>query len=379
MTRNIYDDYGHGSAKTRKSFFMKMVDIVLLVGTIIVAVMAILTFATPYVNPARAWFFPVLGLVAPATYLAALLLMLYWIIRWKWIPASVMMLFVVMGLFKLSLFWHFDFRKDYGSETFGRGTLKMITYNICDFYSPVYNETMTDSVALFIREQNPDIFCLQEFNPWRASQSKEFNALLETYDYATLGLTRAENNMPRAEQAIFSRHKILRSGVVLTPQSSVWADILVGDDTIRVFNNHLHSTNIKKEDNDFLTGRRLILDHEREDKIKSIISRFRATSVLRSGQVDSIAMDIDKVRTRKIVCGDFNDTPMSYAYRVMSEGLQDAFSEQGSGYSHTYHKFLEMLRIDYVLSSPGLEVLSYDVAYVPYSDHYPVIVRLRKN
>ncbi len=379
MTTNIYDDYGHDNVKKKKSFFMRVFDTVMLLVTIVAAVMAVLTFITPYVNPARAWIFPVLGLVAPATYMGVLLLMLYWIIRWRWVPASVMMFFVVLGLFKLSLFWHFDFQKDYGEEKYGRGTLKFITYNICDFHSPVYEKVVTDSVARFIKEQKPDILCLQEFNVWRANGSEEFKSLLETYDYATLGEVRNEMNLPSAAQAIFSRHKILRSGVVLTPLSSVWADILVGEDTVRVFNNHLHSTNIKKEDNDFLTGRSLILDHGREDKIKSIISRFRSTSVLRSGQVDSIAMDIDKVHTRKIVCGDFNDTPMSYAYRVMSDGLTDAFAEQGSGYSHTYNKFLELLRIDYVLSSPGFEVLSYEVPYVPYSDHYPVIVRLKKN
>ena len=122
-----------------------------------------------------------------------------------------------------------------------------------------------------------------------------------------------------------------------------------------------------------------------------------------------------------IVCGDFNDTPISYTYRTMSRDLNDAFRKVGRGYSHTYRGFFNMLRIDYVLCSDEFAPLSYEVIdswglvrakrwardtvtyvlrkfghqmplkgenvdmpdsmqvdnRVLYSDHYPVFVRLR--
>mgnify|MGYP000783241517 FL=1 len=87
---------------------------------------------------------------------------------------------------------------------------------------------------------------------------------------------------------------------------------------------------------------------------------------------------VGATRTRRIVCGDFNDTPMSYVYRTMARGLRDAFRECGSGYSHTFRGFYNTLRIDYVLSG-GFEPLSYEVLPVDYSDHHPVVVRLRKS
>ncbi len=108
------------------------------------------------------------------------------------------------------------------------------------------------------------------------------------------------------------------------------------------------------------------------------MTRLRENSVLRAAQVDSIAQVVGATRTRRIVCGDFNDTPMSYVYRTMARGLRDAFRECGSGYSHTFRGFYNMLRIDYVLSS-GFEPLSYEVLPVDYSDHHPVVVRLRKS
>ena len=79
------------------------------------------------------------------------------------------------------------------------------------------------------------------------------------------------------------------------------------------------------------------------------------------------------------MCGDFNDTPLSYTYRLMSRGLQDAFREKGRGFSHTYRGFYNTVRIDYVLVSDDFEVLSYEVPSVEFSDHHPVFVRLKYN
>ena len=80
----------------------------------------------------------------------------------------------------------------------------------------------------------------------------------------------------------------------------------------------------------------------REDKLRSMAGRFRENSVLRAAQVDSIAVVVEAWRSRCIVCGDFNDTPMSYVYRTMAKGLNDAFSQCGSGYSHTFRGFFNM-------------------------------------
>lgn len=68
-------------------------------------VTTVLTYCVPYVDPARIWFFPVLGLAAPGIYVASVVLMLYWVIRWRKVRALVMLAVVVAGLFKVSLFW----------------------------------------------------------------------------------------------------------------------------------------------------------------------------------------------------------------------------------------------------------------------------------
>ena len=174
-----------------------------------------------------------------------------------------------------------------------------------------------------------------------------------------------------------SKFRILRSGTILTPSSAVWVDLLVDNDTVRVFNNHLRSTAINASDSEYITDHRFLSDTAREVKIRSIVGRLRENSVLRAAQVDSIARVVEATHTRRIVCGDFNDTPISYVYRTMARGLRDAFSVCGSGYSHTFRGFYNTLRIDYVLCD-GFDPRSYATLPVEYSDHYPVVVDLKK-
>ncbi|WP_417014997.1 endonuclease/exonuclease/phosphatase family protein [Alistipes sp.] len=380
MAAEYYNGYGERrSEKRRRSWIVWLLDAVMTLLSAVVAVVLVLTYLVPYVNPSRVWFFPALGLAAPITYVAGVVLMLYWIIRWRWLRAGVMILIVVIGFFKVSLFWRPDIRRTYedDSQNPDRGTFKVMTYNVRSFYGENGHSSVEDVLRL-IEEQDPDIICLQEFNARLAARSEEFSLLEEKYESAGFGRTAAPDSVYEAPLAVLSKFRILRSGTVLTPASSVWADLMVGDDTVRVFNNHLRSTAINAADNDYITEHRFLSDTARETKIRSIVGRLRENSVLRAAQVDSIARVIDATRTRRIVCGDFNDTPMSYVYRTMARGLRDAFRTCGSGYSHTYRGFFNTLRIDYVLSG-GLDPVTYETLMVDYSDHHPVVVRLKKS
>ena len=79
-----------------------------------------------------------------------------------------------------------------------------------------------------------------------------------------------------------------------------------------------------------------------------------------------------------ILCGDFNDTPMSYVYSQLKEELVDAFEQGGSGYGYTFRPMHGTLRIDYILHSPELETESYKVdEEVKLSDHLPVTARIK--
>ena len=379
MSGEFYkNDYGsRRGEKPHRSLLMWLLDLVMTLLIVVVGAAMAVTYFVPYVNPG-VWFFPLLGLAAPAIYVATVILALYWVIRWRLLRAGTMLALVVIGLFKVSLFYKPEFRRSYGEESYDRRAFKVMTYNVRSFFGESGASNVDDIVRL-IGEYDPDIVCMQEFNARLAEKSDDFALLDEKYESAAFNRTQAPDSLYGASLFILSKYRILRSGIVLTPNTSVWADLLIGDDTVRVFNNHLRSTAIKAADNEYITNRDFISDTAREVKIRSIVSRLRENSILRAAQVDSIADVIADARARCIVCGDFNDTPMSYVYRTMAGGLNDAFSKSGSGYSHTFRGFFNTLRIDYVLCSDSFDPVSYEVPQVEYSDHLPVVVRLQKN
>lgn len=351
---------------------LTVVDVATACVTAVVSLLLLLTLLSPYVNPSRTWLFPILGLVAPAVFLVAGVLLLYWVVRWRWLWASMLLVPVVISLFDVSLFVKIDFKKEYGEPTFKRGHIKVVTYNVRNFYGED-KQSSVDKIALLLREKAPDIVCLQEFNTGEPVR-KKFDGLMtgynSTHHYSSL--------------VVYTKYPIIHSGTLFSHSrdtleiNSMWVDVLVGADTVRVFNNHLHSTSINSDDDDFITTRRFLSDTARDEKIRSIISRFHHNSELRAVQVDTISRHIAESPYLKIVCGDFNDTPMSYAYRKMSHKLSDTFREKGSGFIHTYRGFLNTLRIDYILCSREFETLSYEVEdKVEFSDHHPVIARIK--
>ncbi|MEG2613701.1 MAG: endonuclease/exonuclease/phosphatase family protein, partial [Alistipes sp.] len=366
--------------KSRCSLFGRLFDGVMFVLSVCTMIAVVLTYLAPYINPASVWIFSIFGLVAPGIYALLLLLTLYWVIRWHWIIASVMLLLVVIGMFNVTLFYKPEFKRVYVEPAYNeRGMMKFMTYNVRNFYGEDSQSSVEDVLRL-VADNDPDILCFQEFNPELFESSTSYPAFMQRYPNLAGGL---KTDLPTAVLAIYSKYPILRwgpsrEGMPLDGfRESIWADLQVADDTVRVFNNHLHSTAITTSDDEFITKHQYISDTARQVKIRSIVKRFRDNSILRAEQVDSIAQTISATPYARIVCGDFNDTPMSYVYRTMAVGQLDAFRECGAGYSHTFRGFFNTLRIDYVLPTEDFEPLSYEAPDVNYSDHHPVVVRLK--
>ena len=241
MSGEFYkNDYGgRRGEKPHRSLLMWLLDLVMTLLTVVVGATMAVTYFVPYVNPAGVWFFPLLGLAAPAIYVATVILALYWVIRWRLLRAGTMLALVVIGLFKVSLFYKPEFRRSYGEESYDRRAFKVMTYNVRSFFGESGASNVDDIVRL-IGEYDPDIVCMQEFNARLAEKSDDFALLDEKYESAAFGRTQAPDSLYGASLFILSKYRILRSGIVLTPNTSVWADLLIGDDTVRVFNNHLH-------------------------------------------------------------------------------------------------------------------------------------------
>jgi endonuclease/exonuclease/phosphatase (EEP) superfamily protein YafD len=89
-----------------------------------------------------------------------------------------------------------------------------------------------------------------------------------------------------------------------------------------------------------------------------------------------IARHIELCKHPVIICGDFNDPPVSYTYRKISHGFADAFMRSGWGIGSTYHGPMPSFRIDYIMHSKQFISMDYRRIKFDYSDHFPVECRI---
>ncbi len=355
--------------KKRRSLVMRIVDIFALAMSVMAFVAMMLLLFTPIINPARSWIFPIVGLFTPAIFIFAVLLALYWVIRWRWPYALMLIIPVIIALPRMSLYAQLQTSKEYETKA-TRGEFTVMSFNAKHFTN-FEGKAVAELAKEYIEEQKPDIIAFQEYEEKRFKSAEQ---ALERYNVAKVD-----------NQAIWSRYKILDSSEQLIIKDSLesagsafWADIIISSDTIRLYNIHLHSTSITSSDNDYISSMEFLGDSLRDDRFIDMLRRFKETSQWRAKQAERVAQSIEESPYRVIVCGDFNDTPNSYAYHTLARGLNDTFAERGIGYAHTYRGFMNLLRIDYLLTEPSIEVKSYSVGYdYLHSDHYPVISKLK--
>jgi endonuclease/exonuclease/phosphatase family metal-dependent hydrolase len=105
---------------------------------------------------------------------------------------------------------------------------------------------------------------------------------------------------------------------------------------------------------------------------KRIITAF----VKQEEQAMLIRQHMAKSPHRAILCGDFNNTQFSRAYRILKGEMTDSYLARGSGFGTTFLlKFLP-LRIDAILSDPSLTVESHKNYRKRMSDHFPVMASI---
>ncbi len=339
-------------------------------GAMVVVILA------SHFDPSRSWIFPVAGLFSPAIYITSLLLALCWIVRWRWRYASLLLLPLVISAPAANNYLRIESSKKYG-EPSRRGAVTLLSYNVKGFINDDKKHS-TDEVIDFIEEVRPDVVCLQEYNKKNIAKGK-VSPLLSRYH-------KVECTKDQGE-VIYSRYEIIDSSVELLDDelyksgSAIWADLLVGEDTLRIYNLHLHSTAITSKDNEYINNLSFLNETdslESDTGIKNMLIRFKESAQNRASQADTIAESIAVTPHRKVVCGDFNDTPNSYTLRRISSSLKDTFREVGNGYPYTFRGFMNLLRIDYILVDEPTEVVDFRVIdSVLYSDHLPIVATFK--
>lgn len=352
------------SSRSGREILLSLLDIVATLAMVLLVFLTITTIICQYISPEKSGVLSVIALGAPVIYLLDIVVMFYWVVRWRWYRATVMIAMVVVGLFYLSRYYKIEIDRKYDTSFRERRYTKIMTYNV--------REGKSEGLAEYIKKHNPDILCLQEIN----IGGDTWNTLTERYQTTYMPKVCIGGNQ------ILSKYRIIRSGGIDTLQhrSSVWADLKIKDDTIRVVSLHLQTTSISPKDTQFIEQHEYIGDKERDSKLRSIVERLVENNRKRAVQAGLVADFLEKSPYTTIVCGDFNDVPLSYTYNRIKRGLNDTFSKMADGFAYTYNMRYGLLRIDNILVSPSVEVVSYEVDNgVDFSDHYPVISRVKFN
>ena len=343
---------------------LMLLDTITWLAMLMLTTATIVCTITPHIDPQSMGWLSLVVLAAPIIYISNIIILLWWVIRGKWISVVVAVIAVIISLFSLGKYYQIETKRKPAIPYTERRFVKTISYNVAN--------GKAEGLIDYISKQNPDILCLQEF---LIDVNDEWLKLGDKYRSTINGATDFSCE-------IITRHRILRHGNIdsISRYNANWADIIIkkSEDTVRVINLHLQSTSLRTSDSQFIEVHQNTPDTTCNSRIGSIAERLRDNNIKRAEQARRVKRFIDASPYPVIVCGDFNDVPLSYTYNHIADGLKDVFCEQGAGYSHTFNGFFNLMRIDYILVSDRINIVSYEADdKAEYSDHYPVICRLK--
>jgi len=340
-------------------------NIFLTINLIVVFVL-FTAYLSVYISPDKYWIPSLFGLAYPFILIGNLIFIGFWLL---FKPR-----YLLMSLVTILVGWSFISRYvQFKGEEIEKGDVKVVSYNVKYF---IGNANLTqkenaDKIVSFLDEQNADIICLQEA---RLRKKSIFNlpgtvkklGSINHYQYARTSTTYGSVTM--------TRYPIINMGEIRFEESrnmTIYTDVIIENDTVRIFNVHLQSYQI--DPNKYSIIDSLGIDQEKDLKeVREMSSKFKKAFKMRAGQVYEIRKYIDESPFDVIICGDFNDTPVSFAYQKLRGNLTDAFVNSGKGVGRTYIGKLPSFRIDNIFYSENFESYNFKTYDFKMSDHFPI-------
>lgn len=320
--------------------------------------------------------FAITGLFYPVLLFINLLFVIIWLfIKKRYAIISLSIILLGFG----NLLNNFNFSSSDNTESEAKHNIKVLTYNVQQFRaSDKFTKLIIKNDILnFVRDQEADIICMQEFQSHNKNIYEPLKQLRDTLNTGTYYFESYYN--PRFNYlsglVIFSKLKAVNKGKLKFEGSrtfGIFTDLLKGNDTIRVYNIHFASISLNPSDIEFVVNPEMENKEDFKNKSLEIYNKLAEAFILRQKQVTYLTDELKKSPHKIILSGDFNDTPSSFVYSKVSELLKDSFTDKGLGIGITYAGKLPFLRIDYVFGSNDFEVLDFKKHNILRSDHYPV-------
>ena len=355
---------------------LKQFTVNLIAGANVATVVLMLaTGFSDRLNPADHPLLACSGMMFPVFALTNLGFLLFWlVVTWRkvWIP----IVGFLLAFQPVKTYMPLNPRQEVPE-----GAIKVLTYNVCSYGGNFKYDDAFERIVGYLDEQQADIVCLQEdVDSWRRYA---FDYYRKVYPYNDTTIF-VQNELSFNGMGIHTRYPILRKERIpyeSLANGSVAYFLQMGDDTLLVVNNHLEGTHLSKEDRtrykDMLRGD-MQTDTVKAESIH-IIDKLGQSAAKRAPEAEAVRRYISEhSQYPVIVCGDFNDTPISYAHRTMAQGLTDCFIASGRGIGLSYNQKGFWVRIDNILCSSHFTPYNCQVdSKIDFSDHNPMMCWLK--
>ena len=326
-----------------------------------------LAFATVsvYISPEKLWIAAIFGMAYPYLLIINLIFIVIWIIfKPKFTLLS--LLVILLGFNQIGNYLQFSARK-----TDQKG-IRIISYNVKYFMgtSEFPNKENADHILDYLRMNNADIICLQEV---RLNKRQIFD--IQNNKLQDISHMQLAHNSNAGGQLTLTRYPIVNMGEIRFKNSGnmiIYTDLLINSDTVRVYNCHLQSYRLRPTEINSIDSMDFENKSITKQKLKSLGYKFKNAIIKRAEQAATLREHLDHCPYPVIVCGDFNDTPVSFTYHMVRGDLEDSFIQSGKGTANTYNGKLPSFRIDYILHSSKFDSYNFEVSTLNHSDHYPI-------
>jgi len=214
-----------------------------------------LSYLSTMIAPDKICFPAFFGLSFPYILSANIFLFIYWLIRLRK-ESLIILLVILLGWHNIFHFYRIPFPHKTNpaiAEKLRKGAeyISVMSFNVRSFNIYTHNSETQPKTRIFsfLNKAHPDILCLQEIyaDGTRITEQEIINKLKYPYYFITYinsGNTRAHYGL-----AVFSLYPLLHKQIIPYPDSynlSQLCDVIIRKDTLRVFNNHLQSTKLRK-------------------------------------------------------------------------------------------------------------------------------------
>ncbi len=329
----------------------------LLLTNLFFALLLLITCILPYISLARFPIASLLSLTVPLLILANLFFLIFWAFRTR--RAFVISLTALAAAY---FFLGTFFKINYTAAVPEKKDFTIMSFNTRAFnkYNWIDNPALGDQIINFVSEKDPDVICFQEFEKDRATELRQY-----PYQYVQSMVPGERSSV----KAIFSKYPIIEKGTLNSLNNynnAIYADILYGKDTLRLYNVHMESLRITP-DYHALTG----------EPSGRLFRRLGRSFSRQEQQAERLNLHISNSAHKNIVCGDFNNTQFSNVYHlVKGDRLQDTFEARGKGYGSTYNFNYFPARIDFILTDITYQVVTHEVFREALSDHFPIMASI---